>query len=339
MRYGLSASNTGEVADRCAFPAQSSVLDEEAVRERIVPQYQLPNVSSCVFFSRGDSGIYQVHTSGPTYYLKIYRPPDSLEKAEAEGVLVNTLQACGASVVPAIPRRDGRFATSISASEGTRVALVFAAAPPHLLNPDEEETFRCLGDALSCLHVAADNAGLERLATVFDEPMLLPFAERLTDQEDVAELRALRKRIQEMLGVSGTQQDLDIGWCHGDLGLCNLRAKPSGDVVFFDFGNARFGSRAMEMARLRSSLQQQHAGGAFDRCWRVLRQAYARVRPSPWLELDDAQWRMLRAVLWIRWIGGVMSSCPLRMGTETFNSDWVRTQLSRLRDLVAEDLA
>ena len=339
MRYGLSASNTGEIEDRCAFPAQSSVLDEQAVRERIVPQYRLPNVSGCVLFSRGDSDIYQLQTSGPTYYLKIYRPPNSLEKAEAEGVLVNSLQARGANVVPAVPRRDGRFATSISASEGTRVALVFAAAPPHSLNPDDEETFRRLGDALSRLHVAGDSAGLEHLASVFDEPLLLPFAARLTDEADFHELHALHERIQETLGASGTQQNADIGWCHGDLGLCNLRAETNGDVVFFDFGSARFGSRAMEIARLRSSLQQQHAGGAFDRCWLVLQRAYARVRSSPWLEQDEAHWRMLRALLWIRWIGGVMSSCPLRMGTETFNSDWVRTQLGRLRDLVAENLA
>ena len=39
MRYGLSAANAGDLADRTSFPAQSSVLDEEALFRRIVPRY------------------------------------------------------------------------------------------------------------------------------------------------------------------------------------------------------------------------------------------------------------------------------------------------------------
>jgi hypothetical protein len=100
VRYGLSASNHGDCADRASFPAQSSVLDEEALFHRIVPQYQLPSAESCVFFSRGDADVYQINTVGPTYYLKIYRPPDPVEKGEAEARLVTRLLGTGRAWFP-----------------------------------------------------------------------------------------------------------------------------------------------------------------------------------------------------------------------------------------------
>jgi len=103
MRYGLSNSNRQDFADRTCFPAQSSVLDEEALFRRVVPQYDIPEPESCVFFSRGDSDIYQVRAASSTYYLKIYRPPHpTLLEAEAEARLVRDLSEQGASVVAAV---------------------------------------------------------------------------------------------------------------------------------------------------------------------------------------------------------------------------------------------
>ena len=122
MRYGLAESNRGNFEDRVSFPSQSSVLDEEALFHRVVPQYNLPTPTDCRFFERGDSDVYQIRTVGPTFYLKIYRPPHPTVRAEAEGRLVTKLLRHGASVVPAVPRRDGAFATELAASEGPRAA-------------------------------------------------------------------------------------------------------------------------------------------------------------------------------------------------------------------------
>ena len=334
MRYGLSASNRGDYADRCAFPAQSSVLDEHAVLERIVPQYQLPSVRECVFFSRGDSDIYQLRTSESTYYLKIYRPPDSPAKGEAEGILVNALLAQGASVVPAMARHDGNYATPITASEGTRVVLVFEEAPPHSLDAADEDAYRTLGEAVARLHNAGDALD-ERLAGAMEEPSLLPYAERLADEQDFAELQELQDRVLEQLWPSGLSGEDDIGWCHADLALCNIRLQDNGEVVFFDFGNARILSRELELAWLRGSLRQKLDTSQADHLWSVFEQAYAGVRPFSWPKHTE-RWQLLWALLKIRWIGGVMASCPLRMGTETFNPKWVRTQLEGVRELLRE---
>jgi len=104
MRYGLSESNRGNLADRSSFPAQSSVLDEVALLHRVVREYELPTPTDCMFLERGDSDVYQIHTVGPAFYLKIYRPPHPTERAEAEARLVAKLLQHGASVVAAVPR-------------------------------------------------------------------------------------------------------------------------------------------------------------------------------------------------------------------------------------------
>ena len=154
MRYGLSESNGGLFGDRTCFPAQSSVLDEEALLQRVVPEYDISAAKDCLFFSRGDPDIYQVHTVGPTFYLKVYRPPHPAAQAEAEAHLVADLSRHGASVVAAVRRRGGAFATEVVASEGRRPVLLFEEAPADGLDPLEEDSCRQLGVAVAKLHSA-----------------------------------------------------------------------------------------------------------------------------------------------------------------------------------------
>ena len=338
MRYGLSASNRGDLADRTSFPAQSSVLDEEALFHRVVPQYQLLSAEGCVFFSRGDADVYQISTVGPTYYLKIYRPPDPIEKGEAEGRLVTQLLEHGASVVPAVPRHDGTFATAIMASEGTRVALVFEAAPPGRLDATDERACWRLGEAVARLHAAGD--AIDGSATdPLEASDLMCFAERLAHEEDYAELQELKRRIMDRLcSLPGDSQDGDIGWCHGDLGLCNIRCREDGSIVFFDFGDAGFIPRAAELVRVRDTLRQHGAPQRSDELWATFEKAYASVRPVPSRKGSEERWELLGALGKIRWVGGVMGSCPLRMGTEDFNPEWVRKQLMGIQQSVAHIL-
>jgi Ser/Thr protein kinase RdoA (MazF antagonist) len=331
MRYGLSASNRGDFADRISFPAQSSVLDEEALFPRIVPLYDLPPAVSCMFFSRGDSDIYKISTVGASYYLKIYRPPHTVEKGEAEGRLVVRLLENGASVVPPIKRKDGAYATEIVASEGPRAALIFEEAPPGHLNPADESVCRLLGEAVARLHQAGDGID-DRAKDLLEGENLVRFVERLAYEEDYVELQDLERRISERLRAwPAPSEDSDIGWCHGDLVLCNIRSREDGTIVFFDFGNAGFISRSSELVRVRGSLRRNEDRGRSDELWQVFKDAYATVRPVPVGMGSSTYETLLRSLMNIRWIGGVMSSCPLRMGTEDFNPEWVRKQLEVVR--------
>jgi Ser/Thr protein kinase RdoA (MazF antagonist) len=338
MRYGLFESNEGLFGDRTCFPAQSSVLDEEALLHRIVPEYDVPAAKDCRFFSRGDSDIYQVHTIGPTFYLKVYRPPYTAAQAEAEARLVADLKLHGASVVAAVRRQDGVFASEVVASEGQRPMLLFEEAPPVTFAPVDEGACRQLGIAVAQLHSAGDSVACD-CATLFEPASLVPYVRRLAYEEDYVELESLREKLVEQLcSLQGHQKDGDVGWCHCDLVLSNIRCRQDGTIVFFDFGNAALVSRAWELAGVRRTLERHAGSERSDEFWAAFSHGYEQVRRLP--DGGDSADRLLvlEALGRIGWIGGVMASCPLRMGTETFNREWVRKQLGGARESVASIL-
>jgi Ser/Thr protein kinase RdoA (MazF antagonist) len=335
MRYGLSESNRGNFVDRSSFPAQSSVLDEAALLHRVVREYELPTPRDCMFLERGDSDVYQIHTVGPAFYLKVYRPPHPTERAEAEARLVSKLLQHGASVVAAVPRRDHAFATEVTASEGPRAALVFEEAPPFRFDAGDEGACRRLGTAVARLHAAGDAVGLE-FVSAFAGSDLLPFARRLAYEEDYVELQNVRQKLIQRLGeLPDHAGEDDVGWCHGDLVLSNIRCREDGSIVFFDFGNAGFVPRANELARIRGALWKHEAPKRSDGIWAAFVDGYAQVRVVPGIVEHSDRLLMVEALRRIGWIGGVMASCPLRMGTETFNREWVRKQLRSVRESVA----
>jgi Ser/Thr protein kinase RdoA (MazF antagonist) len=338
MRYGLSESNRGNFIDRSSFPAQSSVLDEAALLHRVVGEYELPTPRACLFLERGDADVYQIHTIGPAFYLKIYRPPHPIERAEAEARLVAKLLQHGASVVAAVPRCDGAFATEVTASEGPRAALVFEEAPPLIFYVGGEDACRRLGTAVARLHAAGDAVG-PHSARAFAGSDLLPFSKRLAYEEDYAELQNLRQKLRARLGEPPDHAgEDDVGWCHGDLVLSNIRCREDGSIVFFDFGNAGFIPRANELARIRGTLWKQEAPKRCDGIWAAFVDGYAQVRVVPGIAEHSDRLLMIEALRRIDWIGGVMASCPLRMGTETFNREWVRKQLASVRESVDQVL-
>jgi Ser/Thr protein kinase RdoA (MazF antagonist) len=338
MRYGLLQSNRGNFVDRSSFPAQSSVLDEVALLHRVVYDYGLPTPRYCIFLERGDADVYRIHTIGPAFYLKVYRPPHPMEQAEAEARLVAKLLQHGASVVAAVPRRDGAYATEVTASEGPRPALVFEEAPPLVFDTGDENACRRLGEAVARLHAAGDAVDPES-AGAFASSDLLPFARRLAYEEDYAGLQSLRQELRERLGeLTDHAGEDDVGWCHGDLVLSNIRCRKDGSIVFFDFGNAGFIPRANELARIRGSLWKHQAPKRSDVMWAAFVDGYAQVRVMPEIAEHSDRLLMIEALRRIDWIGGVMASCPLRMGTETFNPEWVRAQLRSVRQSVAQIL-
>ena len=108
--------------------------------------------------------------------------------------------------------------------------------------------------------------------------------------------------------------------------------------VFFDFGNAGNVPRANELARIRGTLWKHEAPKRSDEIWAAFVDGYAQVRVVPGISERSDRLLMVEALRRIDWIGGVMASCPLRMGTETFNREWVRKQLRDARESVAQIL-
>ncbi len=115
MRFGVADLTRVTCGDRTCFPAQSSVLDEQAISLRILPEYELPKPIGCRFLTRGDSDIYQVETEAGLYYLKIRRPPISRERCDAEARLIVDLAAADVPVVRPVALKRGGYATEVIA--------------------------------------------------------------------------------------------------------------------------------------------------------------------------------------------------------------------------------
>jgi Ser/Thr protein kinase RdoA (MazF antagonist) len=212
--------------------------------------------------------------------------------------------------------------------------LLFEEAPSGEFAAGDEEACRQLGIAVAELHDAGDRVGPGSDALWGSED-LVPYVRRLAYEADFEELEGYRVRLEElMLVVDGDQENPDVGWCHGDLVLSNMRRRKDGSIVFFDFGNAAFVSRAWELARVRRTIRADVATGQFDELWGAFLSGYAQIRRLPAASRAGDRLAILDTLQRIRWIGGVMASCPLRMGAETFNRDWVRTRLQGVRESV-----
>jgi Ser/Thr protein kinase RdoA (MazF antagonist) len=192
-----------------------------------------------------------------------------------------------------------------------------------------------LGIALAKLHAAGDCI-TRCSAALFEPGNLVPYVRRLAYEQDYAELDSLREKLEEHgRSLAGGQEDCDVGWCHCDLVLSNIRRRQDGSIVFVDFGNAALVSRAWEFSHVRRTLQPREAPERSDEFWAAFLDGYAQVRQLPEGGDDPDRLMVLEVLQRIRWIGGVMASCPLRMGTEAFNREWVRTQVQGVRESVA----
>ncbi len=240
MKYGLVKTNQNEFLDRIAFPAQSSVLDEEALFHRVVNQYELDGAKKCQFLDRGDSDIYRIWAKGGVYYLKVYRPPQSLEQTEAEASYVMALSASGVPVVKPVPLLDGRFASEVSALEGKRPMLLFEEAPPPLPSQLDETLLTQIGEKVAMVHVASDEFDTDFGIPVMQSDAFLKervyYTSQFLSEENSAYLGEVSKSLGHILREL-PRKTPDFGLCHADLVMSNIRLTTEGTINLFDFGN------------------------------------------------------------------------------------------------------
>jgi Ser/Thr protein kinase RdoA (MazF antagonist) len=306
------------------FPAQSTVLDEEAMLMWVVGEYRIAEPASCRFFCRGDADVYLVGTGAGDRYLKIYRPPHTAAMAEAEAAFVADLAGRGVAVVPAVPKKDDRYATWIEASEGRRPALLFEAAPPETVRLDEPAPCAEVGAALAGLHDAADAMETTHGLPAHEPGSHLGAAARLLPPDTVDYLEGLLGEIDARLAdLPATAPD--FGPCHGDLVPSNLRRDADGRLTFFDFGGACLTRRTWELAVVRLCLRKDPGG------WDALLEGYSAVRPLPaGFEEHLPDFLLLRR---ISWLTGVLATCPLRLGVENFGPAFVDEVVADIRSL------
>jgi Ser/Thr protein kinase RdoA (MazF antagonist) len=334
VECGMPHRETAGQDVNAVFPAQSSVLDESALRSRVVDEYAIGPVRSCHFLSRGDADIYRVTTAEASYYLKVYRPPEERARVESEALFVSHLAERGLSVVPAVRRKDGSFASLVVASEGSRPILLFEEAPPALPREPSPEQMECLGKAVARLHDVADaDASLYDLPS-FDleavETERVPHILRFATEEDSALMQAAIRWIRPQLAEIPRRAP-EWGICHGDLVLSNVREGADG-VSLFDFGSVARTYRGFDLAVIYWSLGRREREKQ-DARWQALLRGYESIRPRP--EELEARLPAFLALRELAFLGGSAATLPLRLGTEPFESTFIHDGFDRIRAVLA----
>ncbi len=322
-RYGISKGTL----DRVSFPAQSSVLDEDSLAQRVVPLYELPRLATCRFLTRGDSDVYVLSiTDGRRCYLKIYRPPHSLKQAEAEGRLTADLAAVGFPAVEPIRRRDGAYATLVQANEGPRPILVWAEAPagPTETTPALMEQS---GRVVANLHRVADT-----LSDAYELPIagaesfrsLLPCLLARLSRADARFIDSLANWAY-VRASEWTMSAPDFGICHGDLVPGNRRTHPVCGVSLFDFGAACYSWRVRDVLFFHS-LRSTHVES--EEMWSHFARGYCSVRALPARHAEALP--IMRIIELLEHLSKGCATCPLRLGSESLDV-FVQAKLSMLK--------
>jgi Ser/Thr protein kinase RdoA (MazF antagonist) len=333
MRYGIDNSRQW-IKKEGLFPVQSSVLDEEELFSEIVKDFCIADPVSCRFLSRGDSDIYRVKTSTCNYYLKIYRPPKSLELSEAEAIFVSALLEAGIQVVKPVPRRDGSFAYQVCAPEGIRAMLLYEEAPPPLPSKLDEEMTIEIGEKIALFHNITDELdtsfGLPEIDITRSLDESIYYTRQFLSEQESTYLEEVS------IGLTATFQKRarnrsEYGLCHADLVLSNIRLTNEGIITLFDFGNAMRTWRAFEFAVLYWSLGHRYEKSR-EKLWKAFLRGYQSIRPLPETLSED-----LPAMLILRqmgFIGGNCATLPLRLGTEPLETGFIEREMKRLKALV-----
>jgi Ser/Thr protein kinase RdoA (MazF antagonist) len=310
------------------FPAQSSVLEERALREHLIREHQLPDTVTCRFASRGDADLYRVEKGSSRFYLKIYRPPRTAAATEAEVLLLEHLAGEGIPVARALRRCNGRFAHLLQAPEGDRAALLFETAPgqPLQLTGDLDRA-RAFGALVARLHAAADRApplpDLERLDAAEILDRIWPAVDVHLDDSQRQALAGVTEEVRRRL-VRLPGSPPDHGPCHADLVASNVHVDGEGRMTFLDFGAAAYTWRAYELGVCDWMLQRDaRRQGPHPAVRDALLEGYASSRLLP--TGVPGELPTLYLCRQMAFLGGNAATLPLRLGTGPFEGDFIQT--------------
>lgn len=274
------------------FPVTYSIPSVKALLSTLLPDFEIGEVASCVFFTGGFNDTYRVKsTQGITYYLRVYRTrwrslPDILYELD----VLNHLQRKGFPAAHPVPLRDGSLCKELSAPEGLRYAVLFTEAPGKLISYDQkpEKVAYQYGQAVARLHNAVSDFSSPHprfqidLNLLIDTPLrnIAPFLAHRPDAW--AYLRGFAEVLRQKI-VKLPTGGLEQGYCHGDLQSEHANVAEDGTLTFFDFDCGGYGYRAYDLAVFRwcSRLEDQEAVW-----WEPYLQGYRETRPLGALDVQ-----------------------------------------------------
>ena len=326
------------------FPVRSSVLSPDALIERVLPGYALPEPHDCRLISRSMNDIYQVAAAGETYFLRIsghgWRSRDAVD---AELALIADLYTRGLAVAPAVPRDDGTVLTSLTAPEGERFAVLFAEAPGASVRDITPRHARAYGRLTAAVHTAADAAPTlyhrfhldER--HLLDEPLQAIRAAMPNvdggDGKDLIFLEMVAERVHRRLQAL-PRTPPGYGLCHGDLHPGNVRFDAAGTPTLFDFDCLGYGWRAYDLTVfLWNAFGERRPKRWRESRWRAFLRGYQEVHPLP--EELDAVLPLFLVARQI-WLMGLDAADRSGWPPQWLSADWLRDGVRPVRSWVSE---
>ena len=147
------------------FPVYNSLLQTEALVDRVLSKYKLRGPIQCDLLAIGCNDTYEIKAGRSIYYLRVYRYGwRSKAEIDAELDMLCYLHRQRLPVSRPIKRKDGAYLTRIAAPEGTRYAVLFTNAPgKQAFNPPTQFDMtvaqcRTYGELVAKVHAALDKA-------------------------------------------------------------------------------------------------------------------------------------------------------------------------------------
>ncbi len=316
------------------FPISSSHLSPEAIASEVLPQYGLGTHAKCEYYSGGFNHTYRVTAEdGTVYFLRAYRKNwRTLADIQYELDVLNHLHKKNFPAAHPLPTRNGAYYYPVNAPEGTRFIALFTLAPgpeisyknnPGLVAMSYGHAVADMHDALQDFHSSHPRFQLD-LDFFTKQPLqyIEPFLrDRPEDWRFVKEFAAkLYQRLSKL-----PVDDLELGFCHGDLQGYHANVSADGTLTFFDFDCGGYGFRAYDLAVFLWCCRLEDAVSVR---WESFINAYCERRAINKLDIQAVPLFVCARYLWH--IGVHAQNSP-DWGIDFLNKDYFKDHLERLR--------
>ena len=238
-----------------AFPAIYSTLSPQALIRGVLIEYEIGEVSQCLFWHRGLSDIYLIETDTKPYILKIshhHWRSESDVKFELE--FLDFLYDRDLPVAQPLKTKSERLFVTINAVEGDRYAALFPFAPGEVPQGDLNiEQSKIMGRTLGKLHQASLTFKNEtqrqhlNLEYLLDRSIdtIKPY---LSDRDrDLAYLLDTAVEIKQQLSCL---ESISLwGVCWGDPHSGNVHFTVDNQITLFDFDQCGYGWCIFDLAK------------------------------------------------------------------------------------------
>ena len=285
------------------FPVIYSTLAITALVERILPQYEIEEVSNCQFWNRGLSDIYLVETQTNRYILRVsHQHWRSSSEINFELELLDFWRKYQLPIAYPLRTKKGNLSVEINAPEGKRYAVLFSYAPGEVplgdLNSIQSHE---LGKTVAQLHQTAKDFR----SLFYRQPLTLKYLLKDSIKAIAPFFQHRRDDLTYLLGLS-VKIELQLRelpqkppfWsvCWGDPHSGNAHFTPDNQLTLFDFDQCGYGWRVFDIAKF---LQVSLRTGLSRKVKEEFIAGYQSISELTKMELDSLQALTQTAHIWM----------------------------------------